>query len=172
MKDVFLRNFTYNDDTGILYWSVNANSRARIGYEAGCVRSNGYKQVMLNYKSYLVHRIIATMYLGLDFSDKRQYVDHINGVKTDNRLINLRICSNRGNMQNCYTHRESIRVLGAHPTDSNKWVSYIRHGKGLIYLGIFLTQSDAHDAYIKAEQEIEKFGKVITRKIVRPRRSK
>ena len=52
-------------------------------------RKNGYMQVLLRengkYKTVLVHRAVLSAFQGR--SDK--YVNHINGIKTDNRLDNL-----------------------------------------------------------------------------------
>lgn len=59
------------------------------------INANGYLCVgmSIHYASQkcLIHRLLATVYLGLDFSDPSRQVDHINGIKVDNRIENLQI---------------------------------------------------------------------------------
>ena len=55
----------------------------------------GYMSVMLFpvRKHFLVHRLVMISFLG----ESRKQVDHINMIKQDNRLENLRYCSNKEN---------------------------------------------------------------------------
>ena len=59
---------------------------------------NGYKIVNLNRKSYYLHRIIANNFI--DNPNNDIFVDHINGLKFDYRINNLRWVSRTENNRN------------------------------------------------------------------------
>ena len=79
--------------------------------------------------------------------------DHINGIKTDNRIANLRSVSMTVNLQNMRkANRDSLSgLLGAHKKRSH-WESRIRVDRKQIHLGIFETPEEAHAAYLAAKR--------------------
>ena len=82
-------------------------------------------------------------------------VDHINGNSLDNRKENLRIATNRENCQNKASHR-SGRLCGASfRKDIRKWESAIHVNNIKKHLGMFKTQYEAHQAYMKAYNELD-----------------
>lgn len=66
--------------------------------------NNGYLRIGLtkdNKKTnFLVHRLVAISYL--ENIDNKIQVNHINGIKTDNRLDNLEWATREENMQHAY----------------------------------------------------------------------
>lgn len=59
-------------------------------------------------KSYLLHRLIADTFMP-NYGNPRQVVEHINGIKTDNRAENLRRVSNNGKInQGVSLHRSNM----------------------------------------------------------------
>lgn len=77
-------------------------TKGKIGVMRKALR-RGYHYVMLrwnteNGKQHSVHRLVCSAFLGVD---SRQ-VNHINGVKTDNRLLNLEYCTQSENMKHCF----------------------------------------------------------------------
>lgn len=53
----------------------------------GCIDRCGYREVIINNKMILVHRIVALAFLRKE--NGKDFVNHKNGIKTDNRVENL-----------------------------------------------------------------------------------
>lgn len=65
------------------------------------LRRDGYVDVKLSYKRYLVHRLLAIAFL--ENPNNYAQVNHINGIRNDFRLSNLEWCSQEKNMQHAIT---------------------------------------------------------------------
>ncbi len=61
---------------------------------------NGYLTVFICSKRYYAHRLVLIAYSGFDLSDKD--VNHINGIKSDNRIENLEWCTRSENITHAY----------------------------------------------------------------------
>jgi len=118
-------------------------------YEKKCgITDKGYK--ILNFchegkqKNYLIHRIIAFTFLGLDIENPKQVIDHKNRDKLDNCVSNLRLVSNQENQFN--------RCCKGYSKNGNKYKSEIKINGKNIYLGTYDTRELAHNAYLIAKQ--------------------
>lgn len=78
----------YNPETGKFFWKVNMRGKVKIGTKAGCVcKIHGYELINIKNKQYRAHRL-AWLYVHGKWPNPE--IDHINRVKTDNRIANLR----------------------------------------------------------------------------------
>ena len=68
----------------------------------------GYVICNLNLKMYRKHRIIAQQFIYNDDPETKTFIDHINHIKTDNRIENLRWCSPAENNNNRSTHNKTV----------------------------------------------------------------
>jgi hypothetical protein len=85
----------------------------------------------------------------------RHDTDHINGIKTDNRRCNLRVCTRSENQLNRGpTSNNKTRLKGVSKNSNCETfrAEIVVNGKR-IYLGCFRTPEEAHIAYIAASLE-------------------
>lgn len=87
----------YDPETGLLTWKVNKGRGAKVGGKAGSNCINGYLYVGIDSKRLLIHRVVWLWYYGY-FPENE--IDHINRVRTDNRICNLREVSRSCNSHN------------------------------------------------------------------------
>ncbi len=104
-KEFLLKKFRYEPVTGQLIRIENSGT-AKAGDVAGTQHSSGYIQVSVKSRSFKAHRLIWMMIYG-KWPDCK--TDHINGVRNDNRLDNLREASDALNMKNkkCYSNNKT-----------------------------------------------------------------
>jgi hypothetical protein len=89
---------------------------------------------------------------------KQYQVDHINGIKLDNRKSNLRICTNGENQMNGGAYKTSATgyrgVSWCRKT--KKWKAQIQHNKHKQYIGVYPSKEAAALAYNR--KAVELFG--------------
>ena len=94
-KKRILELFDVNTESGIITRKTSRGSRPA-GEVAGTIRPDGYIQLSIDNKRYLAHRLIFLIAFGF----YPEQVDHINGIKDDNRACNLRAADNVINARN------------------------------------------------------------------------
>lgn len=96
--------FQYNEDSpSCLRWKVSKGT-AKVNSVAGRKNKQGYWQVQMNNKLYLVQRIIITLHC-ISLSTE-QVVDHIDHDPSNNKINNLRVVSQAQNSRNlCFDRK-------------------------------------------------------------------
>ena len=132
------RGFTYDPETGFIYNRYGKTSKPL---------NHGYISIGLdlNEKTYRIRGHQFAWY----FVNKEcvEQLDHINGIKTDNRICNLRAVTKQQNQWNRITAKGYSWCK-----KSNKWRSDIKLNNKIIYLGLFKTEQEARNAYLAAKE--------------------
>lgn len=146
----------YEKETGVFTWRVNRGGGARAGDIAGCLKKNGYIYVMAIGKSYLAHRLAWLFTHGIWPSEQ---IDHINGRRHDNRILNLRECTSAENGQNRKINSNNrSRLTGVYWIFSrDKWKAQIKVGGEIRHLGYYSTKEQAHATYLAAKADLHSF---------------
>jgi hypothetical protein len=144
--DYLKKIFRCNSEIGELRWHINTG-RVSAGMIAGCVTDEGYRAVGHKGFTYMAHRIIWAMHYG---SWPDHQIDHINCIKDDNRICNLRPCNDSQNQMNRAKCRGTSRYKGV-DLHQGRWRARIRPGDGTrLNLGYFTTEDAAGAAYAEA----------------------
>jgi hypothetical protein len=139
--------FTYDPETGIFVRRISRR-RARAGDVAGCM-SHGYVVISIDCRMHLAHRLAWLYVHGVWPSGE---IDHINRVRSDNRICNLRDTTRPENAQNKPVQRNNksgYRGVSKYK-QTNFWQARIKTNGRQIYLGHFATPEAASAAYAAA----------------------
>lgn len=140
----------YDPDTGVFTYAC-ARPKVRVGAVAGHThRGHGYRQIKLDGKPYLAHRL-AWLYVYGDWPP--ELLDHIDLDRTNNRIANLRLSDRFLNRQN--TRAPANCTSGVKGVNWNKtlgkWHARIAYGNHRHHVGWFATLEDAKQARLQAE---------------------
>lgn len=130
--------------------------RAKVGDEVGSICTDGRLQVKLAGKMHYVHRIIYLMHHG----ELPEFVDHINGDHTNNRIENLRPATRAQNNRNAKLRKDnasSVKGVGLH---KGKWRVRVTVDKRQFHIGYFdsieAAESAANEARARLHGEFHK----------------
>ena len=148
----------YNAGTGVFTWRLPRRGRAR-NRVAGCRGPTGYFYICIDGKLYLAHRLAWFYITGSWPSDE---IDHRNGIRSDNRWINLRAATRSENGQNVSMRSDNTSGLPGVSWEKRrmKWRAYIYVNARQIFLGFFTDKADAGIAYVRAKNRIHTFNPV------------
>lgn len=135
--------FKYNPETGQMLWK-NPKRPSYIGKEAGSFNNEtGYRTLTINGKTYLTHRMVWLYVKG----SLPPMIDHINSNKLDNRINNLRPCTQKENSRN----KATIGKLGYKGVSKGyktwKYAAKICVNGEVKHLGLYSTAREAAQIY-------------------------
>lgn len=151
---------TYDPLTGVCRWKVDRISghgkrQAVAGQVAGSLsKVHGYVIVTIEGRGIAAHQIAWLLSHG---RWPAKFIDHINGVRNDNRLCNLREATHSQNCQNAkLKSTNTTGAKGVYRSGINSWGARIRHNGTLHNLGIFPSIAEASQAYTRAAERLHR----------------
>lgn len=133
------KGITYDETTGKIY--------SRFGREMSC-KKDGYIRLSIRYgkKHYNLYAHHIAFYV--KYGKIVEQIDHINGIRDDNRICNLREVNNQ---KNCFNR---IGTKGySYSKRDNVFFSQIAIDGINTYLGRFDTEEEARQCYLDAKQK-------------------
>jgi len=98
----------YDPETGLFTWIKKVKcSRREVGSIAGSDNGSGYIMIGIKAVNYKAHRLAWAFYYGYM---PTRLIDHINGKRSDNRIINLREATDAQNSHNILKARTDNKV--------------------------------------------------------------
>ena len=145
------KRFVYSD--GVLYYKLQSENKKMLkGVRVGHVNNAGYMSVGINYKKFLIHRIIFLMF-------NRQLpdiIDHIDRDCSNNKIENLRAADKKINSwnRNLQSNNKSGFRGVSWSKQSKKWHSCIRVDGKRLHLGFYNTPEEASKRYEEKRDEL------------------
>lgn len=145
LKDIL----SYDTNTGIFTWLV-ARGGVVVGSQAGNCHHSGYVFISIDSRLHAAHRLA---WLYVNGSTPEGQIDHINSVRSDNRIGNLRDVSRLENLKNKQKYSNNTSgVCGVYYTgETNPWRAIITVDGKTISLGLHSQFWDAVCARKSAE---------------------
>ena len=142
----------YDADAGA-FRRIRSGRGYKLAGPVGRLDKSGHRYIGIGKKNYAAHRLA---WLWIHGSWPRDEIDHINGNRDDNRIVNLREATRSLNAQNVRRARlDSVsKLLGAYKQRHGGFVSSILVEGHRRHLGSFRTAEAAHAAYIAAKREL------------------
>lgn len=156
-RELLQELFDYKD--GELYWKFSRKGgTATAGSLAGCKNSGGYWHTRVNGQRYANHRLIFLMHNGY----LPEFIDHIDGDRSNNCIENLRAASRQQNNCNARIRIDStsgVKGVNWHKK-TGKWTVRVQVNKARKCFGLFddleLAQLVAVEARAKYHKEFAK----------------
>ncbi len=147
-----ISNYKYDPCSGRFFWAIKPkNGKGRVGEEVGSLTAKGYVVIRVDGKNVLAHRAAWFCSYGV-WPDSD--IDHVNGDKKDNSIVNLRLASKVTNNQNRsspYITNRSGHLGIYYCKDKKRWRAEIIKELKRYRLGWYKTAEEASAAYWAAK---------------------
>lgn len=136
---------------GVLYWKPNRNG-CIVTKPAGSKLPNGYISIKVDGVPYKAHRLVWAWH----YNETPKMLDHINGIKDDNRIENLRICNDSENARNKTKYKTNSTGYAnvVWNKNNNNYNVQISVNKKRLHIGAF---NDLELAALVAEEARSKY---------------
>jgi hypothetical protein len=150
---------SYSPDTGHFTWLEKPCRGWQKGADltAGTPCTNGYVRIIIDGCGYMAHRLAWLISHGVPPTDQ---IDHINGIKNDNRLTNLREATGSQNQQNrgVGSNNRSGHIGVSFNRRKSMWKAQIKVRGKIYHLGWHDSIETASKAYLSAKTNMHKFS--------------
>lgn len=144
---------SYDPETGHFTWIEWQGGPVRVGQRAGNKGRMGYRYIQIAGRRTSEHRLA---WLFVHEVEPPEQVDHINGIKDDNRIANLRLATNAENNRNVgkqSNNKSGFKGVTWH-TSAKKFQARIMANGKYKHLGLFQTAAAAAFAYDQAAADL------------------
>lgn len=155
MKDIDIEYaksiLEYNSNTGLFTRKISSG-KGKTGSIAGHIKTDGYVQMYIKSERISGHRLAWAMHYGKIPINR---IDHINCIPSDNRIINLRECTQSQNSANSLyrsNNKSGYKGVSWHKK-SKKWAAQIGFNMKVIKLGYFDDIEEAAQSYSLAAKK-------------------
>jgi hypothetical protein len=140
-----------NKEDGTLLWRKKICKKVVIGAVAGRTRKDGYSDVQVNKRRFLVHRVVYAFIHG----DCIGEIDHIDGNMRNNCPSNLRIVTrSQQNMNKKPSKKNILGFRGVYlHAPTGLYNARICFNNERVSLGYFKTCEEAHAAYLSGVEK-------------------
>ena len=145
---------SYDPITGLFTRKLTTSPRAKKGDIAGYKMPSGYVSICVLRTRQYAHRLAWEIFYGV----KPEFeIDHINGIRDDNRITNLRQCDKYQNQCNRSSNKNArLKSKGVDFMKSKgKYRARIRVRGKDIHLGLFDSELEASVAYTNASKKYQ-----------------
>ena len=155
---IVIGKLSYDQLTGHFTWARSPSPQISHGQRAGGLKTNGYRRILFEGVRVSEHRL-AWMFVYGGFPTS--FLDHINGIRDDNRIANLRLSSPSLNRQNQRSPRSDNKLgaLGVCRADG-KFLAQIQLAGKKYKIGRYLSIDEAHAAYVSKKRELHPAGTI------------